>query len=134
MKPKLILLSAVALVALPSCETTDDPRAGGLWGYMATGDAGYQRRINERQGHLSYLDESNAEEARRSQQLQGRKSSLLSQKQKLSSLRREAIQMNGGISLAGKIHAVEQNAENTANLESRIQELESQVQALRRRQ
>ena len=133
-RTQLLLIALVLSAILPSCETTDDPRAGGLFGYMATGDAGYQRRLMERQNHLNYVEDQNAAEARKHQQLQGRKSSLLSQKQKLSQLRSEAMGMTGGVSLAGRIHQTEQNAENTANLEAKVRELESQVSALRRRQ
>lgn len=130
----LLLLSLLLAAFLPSCETTDDPRAGGLLGYMATGDAGYQRRIMQRQDHLDHVESQNAAEAQRHRQLQGRKSSLLSQKQKLSQLRSEAMGMTGGVSLAGRIHQTEQNAENVSDLEAQVRSLEAQVAALRRRQ
>jgi hypothetical protein len=129
-----LLLGAALTVVLPSCETTDDPRAGGLIGYLATGDEGYQRRITDRQNHLGYLDNANAQEAARANQLQDRRSTLMANKSKLSSLRQEAIQMNGGIGLAGQIHAAEQNAGDDAPTAARVRELERQVEALRRRQ
>lgn len=131
--PKL-LLAAFLITFLPSCETTDDPRAGGLFGYMATGDAGYQRRIMERQGHLDYVDNQNAAEASRHSQLQGRKANVLAQKQKLSALRSEAMSLTGGVSLAGRIHRTEQNAENISDLQSQVDKLNAEVAALRRRQ
>lgn len=128
------LLAAAALpVLLSSCETTDDPRQGGLFGYMATGDAGYQRRIMDRQGQLNYVEDQNAAEARRHDQLQGRKASILAQKQKLSALRSEAMGLTGGVSLAGRIYRTEQNAENIADLEAQVSKLSAEVAALRRR-
>ena len=129
-----LLLALTCASILPSCQTTDDPRAGGLWGYMATGDAGYQRRIMERQGHLDHLDSSTAAANASSRQLQSRKSSLLAQKSRLSSLRSEAMGLTGGVSLAGRIHRTEQNAENIGNLQSQIDKLAGEVAALRRRQ
>jgi hypothetical protein len=134
MNVRNILAVATVLTVLPSCEVTDDPRAGGLIGYWATGDAGYQRRVMERQSHLGYLEQANADEAARSSRLQGRRSTLMSNKAKLSSLKQEAIQLNGGIGLAGKIHSAEQSAGDDAATEARVRELERQVEALRKRQ
>lgn len=128
-----LLLLASTVAFLPSCETTDDPRRGGLWGYMATGDAGYQRRIMDRQNNLDYIEGQNAAEARRTANLQGRKSSLLAQKQKLSSLRSEALALPGGMGLASRIHSTEQNADNIADLEAKVAKLNAEVAALRRR-
>lgn len=121
-------------LALASCEVTDDPRSGGLAGYLATGDAGYQRRIMQRQGYLDHVENDNASQERQRQQLQGRKASVTAQLNRLSQLRQQAQSLVGGVSLVGKIRQTERDADSIPNLENRVQELEAQVEALKRRQ
>ncbi len=56
MKQLIILVVPVLLVG---CTVTNDPSKGGLIGYMATGEKGYQKRIDERTGRLQTVQQQN---------------------------------------------------------------------------
>ena len=55
---RLTLFSSAAVIALglPSCNYSDDPREGGLFGYMQHGEAGYQRRLDRRAQELEGIE------------------------------------------------------------------------------
>lgn len=41
---------------LAGCATSNDPREGGLIGYLRHGEAGYQERLNQREGELESVE------------------------------------------------------------------------------
>ena len=132
MKTHHLLLAGT--LSLSACTYSSDPREGGLFGYWATGESGYQARVMNLQNQLSSVEDDNAALARRTASLQSRKSSLISQKSRLSSLRQEASGLSGGTALAGRIQQAEAGAENDPNLAARLRQLENEVQALKARQ
>lgn len=50
---RLCLTVPMAVLLLSGCATSDDPREGGLIGYMQHGERGYQRRLDERRALLA---------------------------------------------------------------------------------
>lgn len=51
-----IMIGSVGFV-LCGCATSDDPRQGGLFGYWATGEAGYEKRLEEKRESLETMQE-----------------------------------------------------------------------------
>jgi chromosome segregation ATPase len=47
-----VAATGAACLLAAGCATSSNPREGGLIGYWATGEGGYQRRLDERQGAL----------------------------------------------------------------------------------
>lgn len=90
MSASVIRLSVVCLVlfGMVSCTTSDDPRQGGLIGYMATGEEGYQRRLDNRQSELSDVESKTQQEKSKTYALQDSRESLSARLQK----QREAMQ------------------------------------------
>ena len=87
-RPFLLGLPCIILLAATSCTTTDDPHKGGLIGYMATGEEGYQRRIDNRQSELSDVQTKTREEKNQTYGLKDSRESLSARLQK----QREAMQ------------------------------------------
>lgn len=49
---RFYLTLSLAALLLSACATTDDPREGGLFGYLQHGESGYQQRLDERHALL----------------------------------------------------------------------------------
>lgn len=74
MKAQLFILAAGLLCAsLTSCETTGDPRQGGLFEWS---EQKAQGRIYQRQSTLNAIEDDTAEQRARGRQLQNRYDSL----------------------------------------------------------
>lgn len=69
----------VLLLGLSGCALSDDPREGGLFGYWATGESGYQRRINERKTRLGSAQRTTASLQREHSSLSGKYQNLRAQ-------------------------------------------------------
>lgn len=128
---KIVFIVIPAL--LVSCSTSSDPREGGLFGYLSTGDAGYQARVDNMQSQLSSVDAANDAEAHRSSALKSKRSSLQAQKAKLSSLKREAMAEPGNLGLVYRIQQAENGADSDPGLDAKIKQLEAEVRALQGR-
>jgi chromosome segregation ATPase len=78
--PRSMLGSALVVLMLAGCgPVSDDPREGGLAGYLQHGDRGYQRRLDSRQSELDNLDAEGARLKRTSGSLQQDRSSMQAQ-------------------------------------------------------
>jgi chromosome segregation ATPase len=76
MRTQAILLG-LGLAA--GCATTSDPHAGGLLGYWATGQQGYEQRLGERRDKLDTLEKETAAEKGRTAGLAGTSEELRAQ-------------------------------------------------------
>lgn len=94
---KQILPIVALLLGLSGCQTSDDPREGGLIGYWATGDEGYQRRLDDRQTELDQVERNTRQEQSRSENLaiarDQMKAELKAQREKLAELQAETEKM-----------------------------------------
>lgn len=128
-KNPLRFAALAGLWILPSCAVSDNPREGGLFGYLQHGDAGYQRRIDDRRYRLGSLEEENASEQSRTASLKARQASASQTISRLSDLKAQARSL-GSISLAAKIQRLESQGDAT---DAEVRRLEAEVEALRRR-
>jgi|GEM_PF-1615969 len=79
-RPRRPLEVALVVLLLAGCgPVSDDPREGGLAGYLQHGDRGYQRRLDSRQSELDTLDAEGARLKRTSGSLQEDRSSMQAQ-------------------------------------------------------
>ena len=76
MKTTRLLLSAIALGTLASCQTTGDPSQGGLFGWSENKAQGRQQALQQ---HLNYVEGNNAYQRDRSAQLEQQKRQLENQ-------------------------------------------------------
>jgi hypothetical protein len=129
---KCCAISLLVLCAgLFSCEITDDPRAGGYFSYMELGEGAYQNRIQQREAALGGIQsDTNAVQASNNS-LENRKGQLGDKIARLQSLRTKSQGLSGSVSLRGRISALEQNAENTPNLDVRVRQLEQEYNSLK---
>jgi len=99
MKTKFIssLLTAVSLLFLCSCATTSDPHEGGLIGYLATGDEGYEKRIDKKEQHLADTEAQADREGRKStvyeEHRNDMRAQLAAQREELAQLEAQTQQM-----------------------------------------
>lgn len=57
-RARILFTSGAAILGLNSCaQVSDNPREGGLIGYLQHGDKGYQQRLNQRGQHLSTIEQ-----------------------------------------------------------------------------
>jgi len=66
----------VGMLLLASCATTDDPHKGGLIGYLATGDEGYQNRIDQKEQGLSETEDKADREERKTSALESHREDM----------------------------------------------------------
>ena len=98
-KTRLIQLPSFLLLSLLfcSCATTDDPHKGGLIGYLATGEEGYQKRLDQREQDLADTESQTEGETRKTSALETRREEmrlqLQAQREELAQLEAQTQQM-----------------------------------------
>ena len=92
MKKKIFknLIVTVSFLLLGACATTDDPHSGGLIGYLATGDEGYEKRIDRKEQQLSDTEVMADREQRKSAVYEDQRNDM---RAKLQAQREELAQL-----------------------------------------
>ncbi len=70
------ILTGAVLIGGAGCSTSGDPHEGGLFGYWASGESGYERRAEERRQSIGQVEQQTEAERTQSQGLENQRNSL----------------------------------------------------------
>lgn len=139
MRIRILLFGLVAL-CFGGCATSDDPREGGLIGYLRHGEQGYQDRLDRRQIEVESVQQEAAAAQAESNRLRQRRdeiqAELARQRETLAALNVEIEEIRAAYATPGPELSVEAEAEqrqlveDADGLQRRIQDLEQDPQML----
>ena len=85
------------MLLLCACTTTSDPHKGGLIGYLATGEEGYEKRIDKKEQHLADTEAQADREGRKSavyeEHRNDMRAKLTAQREELANMEAQTQQM-----------------------------------------
>lgn len=147
-------------LSVAGCIVSGDPREGGLIGYWATGDAGYQNRIEQRRAALATQQQAQQQAAARREELEVQKKQQSEKVAQLEQLRNsmgsELAELEKEVNklsqlssdkaaekdqlvahlttFASRLEAIRKDpAESVAESEERLQQLQEEMKELRRK-
>jgi len=133
MNKKIFFCVLLFVIVTTGCATTDDPREGGLIGYMQHKDD-YERRIEERQNKLGELQEEGEREKQKTSALEDERARLQAdldrQRKMLDSLDAELEELSETI----KLYQAETDAkqQEKEKIELEIETLKNKIAEVRR--